>query len=132
MPTRPLPSDPSFDNLKNQAKRLHKAVHAGDVESVALVQELHPHSNKALGKFLLADAQLVIARSYRFASWAKLKQHLAMVQFPLGSAFRSEGTGRVDGRAVFATGLLDLWQLESFDGGGGSSHARRTPRIGER
>ena len=80
MPTRPLPTDPSFGNLKNQARRLHKAVHAGEAESLALVHELHPHPKKALAKFQLADAQLVIARSYRFSTWAKLKQHLAIVQ----------------------------------------------------
>jgi hypothetical protein len=80
MPTRPLPTDPSFGNLKNQARRLHKAVHAGEAESLALVHKLHPHPKKGLAKFQLADAQLVIARSYRFSTWAKLKQHLAIVQ----------------------------------------------------
>ena len=34
----------------------------------------------AVADFSLGDAQLVTARSYGFASWAKLKEHLAVVQ----------------------------------------------------
>lgn len=66
MPIRPLPTDPSLENLKKQAKQLHKATHAGDADALALVREFHPHAQEALAKFLLAEAQLVIARSYRF------------------------------------------------------------------
>jgi len=80
MPIRPLPTDPSLENLKKQAKHLHKATHAGEAEALALVREFYPRAPEAPAKFLLADAQLVIARSYRFSSWAKLKQHLAIVK----------------------------------------------------
>ena len=80
MPIRPLPTDPSLENLKKQAKHLHKATHAGEAEALALVREFHPRAQEAPAKFLLADAQLVIARSYRFPSWANLKQHLAIVK----------------------------------------------------
>ena len=80
MPIRPLPTDPSLENLKKQAKHLHKATHAGEAEALALVREFHPCAPEAPAKFLLADAQLVLARSYRFPSWAKLKQHLAIVK----------------------------------------------------
>lgn len=80
MPIRPLPADPSLENLKKQAKHLHKATQAGEAEALALVREFHPRAREAPAKFALADAQLVIARSYRLPSWAKLKQHLAIVR----------------------------------------------------
>ena len=80
MPSRPLPNDPSLENLKNHAKRLRKSARVGDVEALALVREFHPHAAETLKNFRLADAQLVVARMYGFPSWARLKQHLAVVQ----------------------------------------------------
>ena len=77
---RSLPEDPSLENLKKQAKGLQKAVRAGETESLAQVGELHPRAEAALAHFTLSEAQLVIARSYGFASWPKLKQHLEVVE----------------------------------------------------
>jgi hypothetical protein len=79
MPTSPLPSNPSLDNLKKRAKALLASVRAGDAPAIALVRELHPRGDAAVAGFKLSDAQLVVARGYAFASWAKLKQHLAIV-----------------------------------------------------
>ena len=76
MPVRPLPENPSLENLKKQAKALLKGLRAGDAEVLAWVKEFHP---RAAAGFKLSDAQLVTARSYGFASWAKLKQHLEAV-----------------------------------------------------
>jgi ankyrin repeat protein len=77
MPIRPLPNDPSLDHLRKQAKRLHRAVRAGDADARSQAREFHPRANQAVARFRLADAQLVIARSYGFPSWSTLKQHLA-------------------------------------------------------
>jgi ankyrin repeat protein len=79
MPHRPLPNDPSLEHLRNQAKRLRHAVAAGEADAVALVREFHPHADDALARFTLAAAQLVTARSYGFASWARLKRHLSVI-----------------------------------------------------
>jgi ankyrin repeat protein len=79
MPTRTLPDDPSLEHLKKEAKRLRNAVRAGDPAALALVVEQHPKAVGAAGPFSLADAQLVTARAYGFASWARLKQHLAAI-----------------------------------------------------
>jgi hypothetical protein len=76
MPTRSLPRNPSLDHLRKEAKRLRRAVLAGDTGALARVREFHPRSNHALSRFLLADAQLVTAQSYGFPGWTKLKQHL--------------------------------------------------------
>jgi hypothetical protein len=74
MPIRPLPTNPSLENLKNQAKQLHTSVRVKDGDASAFVREFHPHIAEALADFQLADAQLVIARSYGFITWTKLKQ----------------------------------------------------------
>ena len=55
-------------------------VSSGDAGARALVMEFHPHAERALTRFSLTDAQLVTARAYGFASWARLKQHLTEVE----------------------------------------------------
>ena len=79
MPVRPLPDDPSFEHLRKDAKRLRNGIRSGDATMLAQVREFHPRAGDVLTDFSLADAQLVTARSYGFASWTKLKQHLAVV-----------------------------------------------------
>ena len=80
MPTRPLPNDPSLENLRKQSKSLRNAARSGAAEALASVREFHPRAEQVLGRFSLSDAQLVTARSYGFASWPKLKQHLAEIE----------------------------------------------------
>lgn len=80
MPTRPLPNDPSLEHLRKQAKRLHHAARAGDPDALAQVREFHPRAEQAISRLSLTDAQLVTARSYGFANWAKLKQHLSEIE----------------------------------------------------
>ncbi len=79
MPTRPLPNNPSLEHLRKDAKRLHTAVLAREVRALGEVEEFHPRATNAIGEFSLTDAQFVTARSYGFASWTKLKQHLAAI-----------------------------------------------------
>ena len=79
MPTRSLPDDPSIEHLRKQAKRLRKAVREGDPAALRDVEEFHPRPERPITRFALTDAQLVTARSYGFASWAKLTRHLADV-----------------------------------------------------
>src|SRR6266576_2866490 len=80
-----LPSRPSLEQLKKQAKDLLKSHAAGNDESLARIRENHPRFSNASqselqnAKFTLSDAQLVIAREYGFASWAKLKEHIRSV-----------------------------------------------------
>jgi ankyrin repeat protein len=77
---KPLPENPSFENLRKQAKGLQKAVRAGDPKATAQAGALHPRGDAVRAAFSLADAQLVMARGYGFASWARLKRHLEAVQ----------------------------------------------------
>ena len=77
---RSLPEDPSLENLKKQAKGLLKGLRAGEAEALAQLGEFHPRAEAAVARFTLSEAQLVIARSYGFASWPKLKQYLEVVE----------------------------------------------------
>ena len=52
---------------------------AGVPEAGELVREFHPRPPGDLTEFSRADAQLVIARNYGFASWAKLRQYVEVV-----------------------------------------------------
>jgi ankyrin repeat protein len=79
VPITHLPENPSLENLRKRAKQLRTDARAGDAGSLALVREFHPRGAVPPGEISLADAQLVIARRFGFPSWAKLKQHLAVV-----------------------------------------------------
>lgn len=77
MPTFPLPDDPSLEQLRKQAKDLRDLARAGAPGALDLVAAHHP---KGAHPITLTGAQLVLARHHGFASWARLKQHLEMVQ----------------------------------------------------
>jgi len=68
---RHFPVRPNLDQLKHQAKDLLRAIQQGDPASV---EELHRHHPKPVDPATakLADAQLVLARSYGLPSWPRL------------------------------------------------------------
>ncbi|MEM6333251.1 MAG: ankyrin repeat domain-containing protein [Planctomycetota bacterium] len=77
LPSRPprsfrkLPDSPDLDQLKTQAKELLRRYDTNDPNAVAEVLEsFRPSADAPL---TLAQAQLVLARSYGFDSWPKLK-----------------------------------------------------------
>src|SRR5439155_13238645 len=72
--TRTLRERPDLDQLKSQAKELLEAFFAGDTDTVAEVNAHYRGAGSA--KFALHDAQLVLARSYGFKSWPKLKAYV--------------------------------------------------------
>jgi hypothetical protein len=66
-----LPVRPDLGQLHRQAKELLQSIHAGDAEAIAELREHHPDSiDPSAAK--LADAQLVLARSYQASSWTRL------------------------------------------------------------
>ena len=68
-----LPPRPSLASVKKQAKQLLR-LHRNDSDSVrARIQEHHPRPDRFA---VLADAQLVVAREYGFASWRRLSEHI--------------------------------------------------------
>ena len=77
---RPLPNNPSLEHLRKEAKRLQKAVRDGNADALARVKEFHPRATTAGAHWTLADAQLVTARSYGFATWTSLKEYLGAIE----------------------------------------------------
>jgi ankyrin repeat protein len=101
-----VPPRPSLEFDRKAAKRLLADMRAGDDEARARLVEFHPRyasSPAGIDAVQLADAQLVLAREYGFASWprwrafvedrlldreaqaAALTQHLCSQQFRRGA-----------------------------------------------
>ena len=82
MPVRHLPSNPSLDHLKYQAKDLRKSHVAHHLEAAQRIREFHPRFHATAdaqifsAPFSLTDAQLTIAREHGFPSWPRLKAHV--------------------------------------------------------
>jgi ankyrin repeat protein len=71
LPARQLREHPDIDQLRRQAKELLQGFVAGDEDAVAEVNAHYRGADTAT--FALHHAQLVLARSYGFDSWPKLK-----------------------------------------------------------
>ena len=71
MTVRRLPVHPDLEQLHRQAKELLRAIHTGDASAIA---ELSVHHSESIdpSSTKLADAQLVLARSYGASSWTRL------------------------------------------------------------
>lgn len=92
--SRDLPGRPHLDVPKREARELLKDWRTGKAEALERVQRRHPRFKKgepsplpsprgegeeptpSSEKFLLNDAQLVIAREYGFKNWAELKERI--------------------------------------------------------
>ncbi|MFI7059736.1 ankyrin repeat domain-containing protein [Kribbella sp. NPDC050124] len=118
MPTRNLPNDPHLDHLRKQAKQLLKQVRADDPDAVALAAEFHPVQT-------LADAQLVIARSYGFPSWPKIVRHLELVDRYSRSPHRQPIGGPLDTPEQRADEFLRLATLHYGQDDPARQHAAR-------
>ena len=71
MPVRRLPVRPNLEQLQRQAKEFLNTIHSGDANAIA---ELHQHHPEPIAPSAakLADAHLVLARSYGVSSWTRL------------------------------------------------------------
>jgi hypothetical protein len=82
MPVRRLPSKPSLDHLRHQAKDLVRDHDARTLAAAQLLREFHPRFTRVTDEEIfnrnltLSDAQLTIAREHGFPSWTRLKQHI--------------------------------------------------------
>ena len=75
-----LPLKSSLENLRKQAKSLLRTARAGDEAARKKFLAFHPTETQP-SNLTLSDAQLVIARSYGFPSWPKLKQHVTIESY---------------------------------------------------
>jgi hypothetical protein len=71
LPDRWLPVRPDLDQLKHQAKDLLRDIRRGDANALAELRGRHPHPPES-ERARLADAQLVLARSYGAPTWPRL------------------------------------------------------------
>ena len=78
MSIRELPVRPNLDQLKHQAKDLLQQIRSGDPKSVDELNHYHPQPPAPVDA-KLADAQLVLARSYEASSWTRLVQAVQLV-----------------------------------------------------
>ncbi|MDQ3579727.1 MAG: ankyrin repeat domain-containing protein [Actinomycetota bacterium] len=72
-----LPDNPNLEHLRKQAKDLLAQHRAGGEWATGLVREFHPEPTASMP---LSGAQLVVARRYGFASWARLVEHVHIVE----------------------------------------------------
>lgn len=77
MATARLPDDPSFEQLRRQAKDVRDLSRAGLQGALDLVGAHHPDGPHAVS---LSGAQLVVARHYGFSSWAALRRHVTTIE----------------------------------------------------
>ena len=76
----PLPPRPNLEYERKEAKALIRRLRAGDLDALARAHVQHPGLDAATpSRARLADAQLVIAREYGFASWPRLVRYFGDV-----------------------------------------------------
>ncbi|WP_328362874.1 ankyrin repeat domain-containing protein [Mycobacterium sp. NBC_00419] len=75
-----LPSNPSLDRLREEARHLQRGITTSKRDAVELVRAHHPRPDVALvgapDRFALHDAQLIVARRYGFIGWPALVHYL--------------------------------------------------------
>ncbi len=76
MATISLPADPTVGHFRRLARRLQRAVRAGDPEATALAAR---YGFPAGPDFPLSAAQLVVARECGFSSWPALRRQLELL-----------------------------------------------------
>jgi hypothetical protein len=80
--SRDLPDRPHLDIPKREARELLKEWRARVPEALDRIRRRHPKFREAddaavsSAKFLLNDAQLVLAREYGFSNWTELKERI--------------------------------------------------------
>lgn len=105
---QPLPARPDLEMQRKRAKSLARDFWRGEADAIARVAALHPKP-PAADKFSLSDAQLVIARGYGFASWAKLKHKIdGLTKKPVELFVAAVKAGDVDGVRDLLTSHPDI------------------------
>src|SRR5215831_1869350 len=134
--SRGLPEQPHLDVPKREARALLKDWRAALPEALERIGKRHPRFRKAdsaaisKGKFLLNDAQLVVAREYGFSNWAELKERINSntVAGLLQEAIRSDNRETVVNLLRANPGLLHI-PLWSGNWGPPMSHASNLGRL---
>ena len=70
-----LPAHPDLEYYRKQAKHLQRTYATGDAAAQARVADVL--GDRADGRFLLSDAQFVVAQEHGFRTWAEFRAHIA-------------------------------------------------------
>ncbi len=81
MPEKELPSRPSVEQYKKQAKELLHQSQLSLPQALQRLQKHLPQQKSARNKFSLTDAQLVIAREHGFESWPRFTRAIELVRY---------------------------------------------------
>ena len=107
VPTRRMREHPDLEQLKRQAKELLSAYASGEPAATEEVEAHYRGADRA--KFALHDAQLVLARSYGFDSWPKLKAYVDGVTVRrLAAAIRTHDVAQVRAMLKARPELADM------------------------
>jgi ankyrin repeat protein len=120
MPERQFPTRPSLRRLKREAKALLHALHSAEPSALADLERYHPESVGS-SEAKLADAQLVLARSYGFPSWPRLVQACRASERPKESAM-------IKPQELDAEAGYDTWDTITAAAGGDTAALRRLIR----
>lgn len=119
MNARDLPSRPSLEQYKKQAKDLVRKQKAGDAKTLQRLKEAHPRfhamqdSEIAKSKFSLTDAHFVIALEHGFDSWPKFAKQIEILNLQRAAALASPVDAFVEAACVpldgtsHVAGMLD-------------------------
>src|SRR5437899_7839075 len=121
MTTSKLPTRPSLESLRKQAKKLARGIVAGDASAVARPRAQLPQAGLPLSH---GDARLVLAREYGFPGWQDLvrevKQRLGRgLDWAVSQARRRIHDNDIEGlRQLLAEyPALLAWKADESDGG---------------
>ncbi|MBL8983323.1 MAG: ankyrin repeat domain-containing protein, partial [Gemmatimonadetes bacterium] len=134
----PVPWDAPLEAYERQAATVLAAFHAKDAATIDAVHHAHPRflddtvtwlprplsrEEIATAPFTIDDARLAVARTYSFADWEALAEHVAAVRNTTSPTHRFEAAVQavVDGR------IDDLAHLLTLDAG--LVHARSQRRT---
>src|ERR1039457_2624757 len=85
-----LPAHPDLEYYRKQARHLQRSYEAGDAAARARAAEVL--GDRSAGRFLLSDAQFVLAQEHGFRNWADFRAH---IQSQRTTGDRPVGPGRV-------------------------------------
>ena len=86
-----LPAHPDLDQLRRQARELHRAAQEGNARALRRLRQ-------ASGGITLSAAQLAIARDYGFASWPRLKAEVERRRAALAGFLTGEAGDLIAGQ----------------------------------
>jgi hypothetical protein len=69
-----LPAHPDLEYYRKQAKHLQRSYETGDAAARARAADVL--GDRAAERFLLSDAQLVLAQEHGFRNWADFRAHI--------------------------------------------------------